>query len=213
MPTGVTEAIANAPGRLFWQDGFLKRSTCETMREELDFAFWQRSTVYQPAGDGKHHHIVSDRRISYTTSERWFTVPLRRRMVVINRRIDALLPGFLKLREEWQATKYAKGGRFNYHQDAGQFGDEPAGERTHTVLLYLDTPARGGETHFPLLDIEVEPRCGRLLVWRNLDQEGSADPDMLHASRPLAQGVKTIFVTWVRQRPAFTNSKGGKSNE
>ena len=210
MRTGVTDAIADAPGRLFWQDGFLKPATCETILEELDFAFWQRSTVYQPDESGQYHHTVSDRRVSTTTSERWFTIPLRRRMAAINRRIDALVPGFAQRREEWQATKYNRGGRFNYHQDAGYFGDEPAGERTHTVLLYLDTPARGGETHFPLLDVEVTPRSGRLLVWRNLDREGLTDPDMLHASRPLVQGLKTVFITWMRQRPTHMLSTGGK---
>ena len=49
-------------------------------------------------------------------------------------------------------------------------------ERTHSVVLYLETPERGGETRFPLLDLSVKSLSGRLLIWSNLDSSGQSDP-------------------------------------
>jgi prolyl 4-hydroxylase len=193
-----------APDRLYWLDGFLNAAQCEAILAELEFTFWEPSRVYTPIGNGEHRSVTSDRRVSSTTSERWFNTPLRRAIATIDRRVAKLLPQALSHREEWQATKYGKGGRFNYHHDSGYFGAEPAGERTHTVLLYLDTPGRGGATRFPLLDLEVKSVAGRLLIWSNLDADGECDPDMLHAGRPLLEGRKTTLVTWIRQRECST---------
>jgi prolyl 4-hydroxylase len=190
-----------APDRLYWFDGFLSAVECKTILAELEFVFWGRSTVYvEGTAAGQHQFTYSDHRISSTSSERWFSAPLQRTIATIDQRISRLLPQMLSNREEWQATKYSEGGRFNYHHDSGYFGGEPAGERTHTALLYLDTPKRGGATRFPLLDLEVKSVAGRLVVWSNLDADGECDPEMMHAGRPLLEGCKTTLVTWIRQR-------------
>lgn len=186
--------------RLFWLDGFLRPAQCESILSELEFAFWERSKLYLKDAGGRYQHVHSDERISSTTSERWFSSPLRRVVATIDRHISKKIPEVLTHREEWQATKYGKKGRFNYHFDSGYFADEAAGERTYTLLIYLDTPRRGGATRFPHLDIDVKSVAGRLVVWRNLTDEGLRDPDMLHASIPILEGRKTTLVTWVRQR-------------
>jgi hypothetical protein len=189
-----------APDRLYWLDGFLGAAQCERILAELEFAFWDRSTLYVEGTAGQYQFVQSAQRDSSTTSERWFSAPLRRIIAMIDQRVSKLLPQVLSNREEWQATKYSKGGHFNYHHDSGYFGGEPAGERTHTVLLYLDTPNRGGATSFPLLDLEVKSVTGRLLVWSNLQANGETDPEMLHAGKPLLEGCKTTLITWIRQR-------------
>ncbi len=194
------QECAEASGRLYWLDDFLDATRCAAILAELEFAFWQRSTVYVEGDAGKRQFIYSGQRVSSTTSERWFSAPLRRTVALIDRRIGKHLPQMLSHREEWQATRYEKGGRFDYHHDSGYFGGEAAGERTHSVLLYLDTPERGGETQFPLLDLAVKSVAGRLLIWNNLDADGQSDPEMLHASTPVLKGRKTILVTWIRRR-------------
>jgi prolyl 4-hydroxylase len=186
--------------RLFWLDGFLRPTQCEAILGELEFAFWERSKVYREGTDGCYEYVYSDKRISATTSERWFSAPLRRMVARIDRHISKTVPEILSCREEWQATKYRKGGRFGYHFDSGYFADEAAGERTYTLLIYLDTPRRGGATRFPHFDIDVKSVAGRLVVWRNLTDDGQRDPEMLHASIPVLDGRKTTLVTWIRQR-------------
>jgi prolyl 4-hydroxylase len=202
---------AEAEGRLYWLDNFLEASRCEGILAELEFAFWRPSTVYLEGEGGNHQYVYSRRRVSSTTSEQWFTPPLRRAIALIDRRIGRHLPQAPSHREEWQATRYEKGGRFDYHHDSGYFDDDAAGERTHSVLLYLETPERGGETRFPLLDLSVKSVSGRLLIWSNLDCSGQSDPDMLHASMPVLKGRKTILVTWIRQREGWVATQKRRS--
>ncbi len=192
-----------ADGRVFWIDNFLDARRCEAVLAELEFAFWRRSTVYVEGEGGKHQYMYSARRVSSTTSERWFTSPLQRTVALIDRRLGQHMAEVVANREEWQATRYEKGGRFDYHHDSGYFDGDAAGERTHSVLLYLDAPERGGETRFPLLDLSINCVRGRLLVWSNLDGDGLSDPDMIHASLPVLKGRKTILVTWIRQRESW----------
>jgi prolyl 4-hydroxylase len=80
------------------------------------------------------------------------------------------------------------------------YDGDAAGERTHSIVLYLDAPERGGQTRFPLLDLSVNCERGRLLIWSNLESDGQTDPDMVHASMHVLKGSKTILVTWIRQR-------------
>jgi prolyl 4-hydroxylase len=183
---------------LFCVDGFLRETQCHAIIEELDFALWRPSGVAEYDGP----RVRSSFRLSETTTGRWFSTSLRRTMRAIDRRIERLVPRFVQRREEWQATRYGVGGKFDYHFDGGQWVENPSGDREHTVLLYLDTPRRGGGTHFKELDVEITPKAGRLVAWRNLDADGKRDDAMLHAALPLLAGKKTVLVTWVRERTA-----------
>jgi prolyl 4-hydroxylase len=191
---------ALGPKRLFWIDGFLGAEECARILEELQFVFWSASTVLVHYGDQSVKSVRSQRRLSESTLEEWFSPELMRIIRTIQKRIAPLIPGIYRRRERWQATRYMKGGRFDYHYDCGKWGDDPAGERVHTVLIYLDTPRRGGSTQFPGFDLDIKARAGRLLAWKNLTAEGLCDRGMLHASAPLKEGRKTTLVTWVRQR-------------
>jgi len=186
--------------RLVWLDGFLRRDQCDAILSELEFAYWSRSKLYVETGEGRYEHLLGEKRDSMTTSERWFSGPLRRAIAAIDRRLARRLPQVLTHREEWQATRYRKGGRFGYHADGGYFAGEPAGERTHTILIYLEAPRRGGVTRFPRLDIDVRSVAGRLAIWTNLTADGAGDAEMVHAGMPVSEGRKTTLVTWLRER-------------
>jgi prolyl 4-hydroxylase len=185
-----------------WVDGFLTPVACARALDELDFAFWRPSTVVNRARDGSVYSHVSLVRVSETTSESWFTPELRALLRRVERRLCTKLGVERNRFEEWQAVRYRRGGRFDYHLDAGFWSGEPAGEREWTVLLYLDTPPAGGATRFKELGLDVQAVAGRLLVWNNLLEPGIANPWMLHAGAPVRRGCKTILVTWIRERPA-----------
>ena len=189
-----------AGGRLFWIDRFLDPEECSRILEELAYAYWQPSMVLRSAYDGEARSVRTATRISETAMESWFPAPLLRMLKTIDRRLAQLVRHLSARREEWQATRYRKGGKFDYHFDSGHWAREPAGDRQHTVLLYLDTPRQGGSTRFPELGLEVKAQAGRLVIWRNLTREHERDPRMLHAGAPLRKGRKTVLVTWVRQR-------------
>ncbi len=112
--------------------------------------------------------------------------------------------------EPWQAARYRRGERFDDHHDAGLFAHSASGERTHTVVLYLTDHQRGGSIFFPDLKESFRPQAGRILVWRNLLDDGTVDSRMRHAALPAVR-TKTILTTWVRQR-SFHSQAGGDAN-
>jgi prolyl 4-hydroxylase len=188
----------------WWIDDFLAPETCRLILDELEFSFWQPSRVVRRPGHGGLATRQSLKRLSESSDESWFSPELARELRRIEGRLTRLLGCPRERFERWQATRYAPGGRFDFHFDCGFFADEPAGEREITVLLYLDSPKQGGSTRFRELGLEVEARAGRLLAWRNLLPGGPCDPRSLHASAPVRKGRKTTLVTWIRQRALRT---------
>jgi len=181
-------------------DGFLRDASCRRLLDELDFAYWQPSTVVNRSPTGDVVALRSTMRVSQTTTEDWFTpgaVQMARRL---RERLAALLHVSTSRFEPWQAVRYRCGGRFEYHLDAGLWSAEPAGERVWTALVYLEAPFAGGATHFKELGLSVSAIGGRLLLWKNLLSDGTPNPWMLHRGVPVRKGRKTILVTWIRQR-------------
>lgn len=110
--------------------------------------------------------------------------------------------------EPLQGQSYEVGQEFRDHADFFYI-DQPywldyephGGQRTWTAMIYLGEPAAGGGTRFPLLDLEIEPVAGRLLVWNNMMPDGSPNPWTLHAGLPVEEGSKYIVTKWYRERP------------
>jgi prolyl 4-hydroxylase len=188
------------PQKLFWIDNFLRPSECKAILHELQFSYWSPSTVLPGYPVAGVHGVRSPGRVSESTREEWFTPQLRRMVWHLQKKLSPFVSGLRSRRECWQATSYGKGGKFDYHYDCGRWTHDPAGDRSYTVLIYLNTPRRGGSTRFLAWDLDVKATAGRVLVWRNLTADGLPDRTMLHCSVPLSEGRKTVLVTWVRQR-------------
>ena len=191
-----------------WVDDFLSKETCASILEELEFSFWRPSTVVRKDQDGPLQVHRSRMRVSESTSQDWFSPELLRKIRRIESRLVRMLGCARERYEPWQATRYPGGGKFDFHYDCGCWRDEPAGEREATVLLYLDSPSRGGSTCFRELGLKIEARAGRLLVWKNLLPNGECDPGMIHSGSPVRGGKKTTLVTWIRQR-SLRQTTGG----
>ncbi len=195
---------------IFYIDGFLSGDECREILQELDFAFWRPSLTYTKQPDGKYLDLLCPLRVSRTAHIYWFTSELRALMDKVDRRLQQEFGVDPVCLEDWQATDYAPGGKFDYHLDAGYWADHYAGDRILTFLLYLNTPLKGGATSFRALDQTVQPKEGRLLVWRNLFPDGSPDARMIHSGTPLIKGRKTTLVSWQRQRPYRTANSSGQ---
>lgn len=126
----------------------------------------------------------------------------------INERLSDLLGIDQSFGEPLQGQRYAVGREFKDHSDFFYI-DQPywpiyepqGGQRTWTAMAYLKSPEVGGGTSFPYLNLEIEARLGRLLIWNNMAADGSPNPWTMHAGRPVEQGVKYIFTKWFRERP------------
>lgn len=106
--------------------------------------------------------------------------------------------------EDWQFVRYGVGGKYEGHFDwfaPTVLSKEGAGQRVLTALLYLVAPVRGGSTRFPLLNLSVQPKPGRLLVFHNLDEAGQPNPWTWHEAEPVLEGEKWIATRWYRERP------------
>jgi len=112
-----------------------------------------------------------------------------------------------------QVGRYLPGERYLQHFDAFDLTDEDGrrfaangGQRTVTVLVYLNDVAQGGATAFPNLNIEVRPRRGMAVVFFPSTLDGLLDRMALHAALP-AVDVKYVSQVWIRQ----SNYKGQPS--
>jgi prolyl 4-hydroxylase len=101
---------------------------------------------------------------------------------------------------------YEIGGEYKQHYDFFHKGEDyydslmsRGGQRVFSCLFYLNEDFLGGETLFPNKRIAVTPKTGRLLIWKNVLDNGQVDYESLHAGLPVVEGVKKIIVIWVRE--------------
>lgn len=127
-------------------------------------------------------------------------------------RLDARLAALIGVppacSEPLQGQRYGPGDYFRLHTDwfkpgSSEFAEHAVvgGQRTWTVMLYLNTVARGGRTRFPRLERAFAPIAGAGLAWNNLYPDGTPNPDTLHEALPVEEGVKYVITKWFRARP------------
>lgn len=107
--------------------------------------------------------------------------------------------------ELFQCVSYAQGQEFDVHYDTlDEIQEkeliEKEGQRKFTLLAYLNDGYEGGETHFPHLDLLIQPVKGSLLIFNNLDENGKVIKEMLHAGKPVWEGQKFAMNMWVRTK-------------
>ena len=93
----------------------------------------------------------------------------------------------------WKGAKYKKYerniGHYNHiHQEKD--GYPTLKDRLYSVLLYLNTVDKGGETIFPLHDLESKPEVGKAIIWP------SGFPYLHHASVPITDN-KYVINAWL----------------
>jgi len=74
------------------------------------------------------------------------------------------------------------------------------GQRTMTMLVYLNTDYEGGETEFPRLKFRHRGAAYEGLAFVNARPDGKGDVRTVHAGRPVISGEKWIFSQFVRSR-------------
>ncbi len=72
------------------------------------------------------------------------------------------------------------------------------GQRVATVVVYLNTPQRGGGTTFPDVKLEVAPVRGNA-VFFSYDRPHPSTRS-LHGGAPVLEGEKWITTKWLRER-------------
>ena len=100
-----------------------------------------------------------------------------------------------------QGLFYDTDEKYNCHMDAHSDKGilKNSGQRTWTAITYLNTPAQGGATKFCNFDLQIEAKKGTLLLWNNLNGDGSINKWSKHAGMPVIRGEKYCVVKWFKE--------------
>ncbi len=191
--------VQRVPSRdlmLFIKRGFLTGEECDGLIERIE-ARRRPSTIADANGD-----------TAFRTSE---TCDLDKSDPLIAA-IDEKLAAFAGIDpafgEPIQGQRYAVGQEFKAHTDYF----DPAGldftrycsvsgNRTWTLMVYLNQPPAGGATRFVKIGKTVQPERGKLLAWNNRLEPGRYNDASLHHGMKVRSGVKYIITKWYREKP------------
>ncbi|NLB58284.1 MAG: 2-oxoglutarate-dependent dioxygenase [Gammaproteobacteria bacterium] len=123
----------------------------------------------------------------------------------IEARIAALLEWPVENGEAMQVLRYGVGAEYRPHHDYFD-PDRPGagailargGQRVASVVMYLNTPARGGATTFPDARFEAAAVKGNA-VFFSYDRPHPMT-GTLHGGAPVLEGEKWVATKWLRER-------------
>ncbi len=191
-----TQPIGGVKADIYTLDDFLSAAQCAALMTLIDGAC-NPSTLFN-----------AEEFVGYRTSDSCNLSPYE----PVVRHIELALAGLFGIEpkhgETLQGQRYREGQQFKRHADFFYI-DQPywldekvrGGQRTWTAMIYLDTPEAGGATAFPHLEIQVQPKPGRLLAWNNMAEDGSPNNWTIHEGCPVEKGVKHIVTKWYREGP------------
>ena len=123
----------------------------------------------------------------------------------VERRIAALLGWPLHNGEGLQVLHYKPGAEYKPHYDyfdpvhPGSASIlKRGGQRVGTLLMYLNTPKKGGGTIFPDVGLEVAPVKGNACFFSY--DRAHVNTKSLHGGAPVIEGEKWVATKWLRER-------------
>jgi prolyl 4-hydroxylase len=184
-----------APGiQLFIYQGFLGPKDCKMLIRKIDAAAVP-STLY------KGTEQPGFRTSSSCHLNRWDADIAR-----IETRMSDTLGIENDYAETMQGQRYYVGQEFKAHHDFFHpsqtywEGEGPTGgQRSWTAMIFLNEPEEGGATEFPNLGLGVRPQAGMMLIWNNMNTDGTLNYKSLHTGTPVVKGEKHIITKWYRQ--------------
>jgi prolyl 4-hydroxylase len=128
------------------------------------------------------------------------------------KRVSNLVGIPVKHAESLQVVHYAETQQYRPHFDGWDMNSEKGkqrtakgGQRLVTALCYLNDVDDGGGTVFPKLDLEVEAKPGRMVIFHNVVDPELGDltrhPKSLHGGSPVWGGEKWACNLWFRAKP------------
>jgi prolyl 4-hydroxylase len=123
----------------------------------------------------------------------------------IEERIARLLNWPVENGEGLQVLHYRPGAEYKPHYDYFDPAEpgtatilQRGGQRVGTLVMYLNTPEKGGSTTFPDVHLEVAPQRGNA-VFFSYERPDPATRT-LHGGSPVVAGEKWIATKWLRER-------------
>lgn len=176
--------------------GLLSDEECDAMIELAQPRLARSKTVDPGSGGDVVHEARTSRGMAFQRGENALCAR-------IEARIARLLDWPLEYGEGLQALNYGHGAQYKPHHDYFD-PDSPGidtllrrgGQRVATVVMYLNTPERGGATVFPDVHFEVAAVKGNA-VFFSYDRPHPMTRT-LHGGAPVLAGEKWILTKWLR---------------
>ena len=190
----LVQQVEHTDAQLYLYQGFLSAADCKTLVAKID-ADAVPSTLYK-----------GTEQVGFRTSyschlNRWDAFIAR-----IEARMSDVLGIDNSFAETMQGQRYAVGQEFKSHHDffhpsqSYWLQEGPAGgQRSWTAMIFLNEPEEGGATEFPHLGLGIRPQTGMMLMWNNVNLDGSLNYKTLHTGTPVTKGVKHVITKWYRQ--------------
>jgi prolyl 4-hydroxylase len=181
---------------LFIKRDFLNAATCAGLVERID-ANRRPSTIADDLGYE-----------AFRTSETCDLEDSDPFVAAINAKLAAFSGLDSAHGEPLQGQRYAVGQEFKAHTDYFEPNGLDyetycgrSGNRTWTLMVYLNEPQAGGATRFTQVGKTIQPETGKLLAWSNRLPDGGFNPATIHHGMKVRAGTKYVITKWYRERP------------
>lgn len=178
--------------------GLLSDAECDALVEEARPRLSRSETVVNTTGGSEVNAARTSDGMFFGRGES----PLVQR---IEQRIGTLLNWPVPWGEGLQVLHYRPGAEYRPHHDyfdPKHAGTEAVlrrgGQRVGTLVMYLNTPERGGSTTFPDVALEVAAIKGNA-VFFSYDRPHPTTRT-LHGGGPVVEGEKWVATKWLRER-------------
>ena len=177
--------------------GLLSDEECDTLIERAQPRMARSETVQTDTGGSEVNTARTSRGMFFEREEN--AVCAR-----VELRIARLLDWPIENGEGLQVLHYLPGAEYQPHHD--YFDPAKAGtptivarggQRVGTVVMYLNTPLKGGSTTFPDVGLEVAPVKGNA-VFFSYDRPHPSTKT-LHGGAPVLEGEKWVATKWLRE--------------
>jgi prolyl 4-hydroxylase len=190
---------------------FLTLDECREVIQRIE-AKSERSVVSHGAANSRtsrtcHLRLLEDETTTTTIDNKNSSSDI---VLRVEDKLRALMNHDPTCAEPLQGQWYGPGEYFRPHCDWFSPGEDEyqkhccavGGQRTWTVMIYLNFVSGGGTTRFEHLGgREFVPIPGLALAWNNLDADGKTPNHWtLHEAKPVQSGKKYVLTKWFRER-------------
>lgn len=107
--------------------------------------------------------------------------------------------------ESIQGQYYDVGQEFKAHTDYFEQHEMTEhggimGQRTYTAMIYLNDVEQGGETRFTQVNTQFTPKRGLIVIWNNLNPNGTTNANSMHHALPVLKSYKAVITKWFRSK-------------
>jgi prolyl 4-hydroxylase len=129
-------------------------------------------------------------------------------LAIVQERAARLVSVPVECHEPPNVISYEPGQEFGLHVDyidprIPDFEPElrAMGQRTVTIVTYLNTDFDGAETHFPDAGVTFRGGVGDAILFVNVLPDGTPDYRTRHCGLPPTRGRKWVLSQWIRSQP------------